>query len=81
VTERSARNGGSRFLYEPFEVANVRLDAHERLNEERWSALERRLARFETIMDRVEKRMWLAASGMAGVLAADIALKVLSAKF
>ncbi len=62
---------GSRFLYAPFEVANARIDANERVAEERWSALEYRLGRIETVMERVEKRLWLAVYGVVAVVLAQ----------
>ncbi len=62
---------GSRFLYAPFEVANARIDANERVAEERWSALEYRLGRIEASMERVEKRLWLAVYGVAAVILAQ----------
>ncbi len=37
------RGGGSRFLYEPFDVASARIEVNERIQEERWQQLERRL--------------------------------------
>jgi hypothetical protein len=69
----AARGGGSRFLYEPFDVASARLDVNERIAEERWAQLERRLNHIEATLDRLEKRMWLAAYGAASLILADIA--------
>ncbi|PWG73504.1 hypothetical protein DF186_22735, partial [Enterococcus hirae] len=66
MSERSSRTGGSRFLSEPFDAASARLEAHERVTEERWINLERRLQHIEGLLDRMERRMWLAVSGMAG---------------
>ena len=73
MSERNARTGGSRFLYEPFDAASARIEAHERVTEERWINLERRLQHIEGLLDRMERRIWLAVSGMAGFLAADVA--------
>ena len=42
-----ARGGGSRFLYEPFDAAAARIEVNERIQEERWAHLERRLAQIE----------------------------------
>ncbi len=58
------RGGGSRFLYEPFDAASARLETHERVNEERWNALERRLNSIETMLERLERRLWLAVYGV-----------------
>ncbi len=78
MSGRETRAGGSRFLYEPFDVANVRIDAYERVTEERWVNLERRLLHIEGVLDRLERRMWLAMSGMVGFLAADVAYTFLT---
>lgn len=78
MTGRPARTGGSRFLYEPFDANAARIDAHERVTEERWQNLEGRLGRIETLLDRLERRMWLAVSGMAAFLTAQIAYTLLS---
>ncbi|MCC6007596.1 MAG: hypothetical protein JJU40_07950 [Rhodobacteraceae bacterium] len=58
--------GGSRFLYEPFDAAAARVDAYERVAEERWRGLERRLQTIETMLERLERRLWLAVFGVVG---------------
>jgi hypothetical protein len=68
-----ARGGGSRFLYEPFDVASARIDVNERIAEERWSQLERRLLHIETMLDRLERRIWVAVYGAASLILTDIA--------
>ena len=73
-----ARGGGSRFLYEPFDVAHARIEVNERIQEERWTQLERRLAQIEVALDRLEKRIWLAVYGAASLILADIAYGLLS---
>lgn len=67
------RGGGSRFLYEPFDVTSARIEVNERIAEERWQQLERRLNHIELTLDRLEKRMWLAVYGAASLILADIA--------
>jgi hypothetical protein len=74
-----ARGGGSRFLYEPFDVTQARLEANERVADERWAQLERRLVHIETMLDRLEKRMWLAVYGAASLILGNIAYGLLSA--
>lgn len=69
----SVRGGGSRFLYEPFDVAHARIEVNERIAEERWQQLERRLNHIEVTLDRLEKRIWLAVYGAASLILADIA--------
>ncbi len=68
----SKRDGGSRYLYEPFDAASARIDANERVINERWLGLERRLRTMEKTLERLEKRLWLAVYGAAGMLSADV---------
>lgn len=63
--------GGSRFLYDPFDVANARIDANERVLQERWDALEFRLKGIEVLIERLEKRLWLAVFGVVSVVLAQ----------
>ncbi len=74
------RSTGSKFLYEPFDAHAARMEVHERVTEERWTALERRLGTIETLLDRQERRMWLAVWGIATFLAADAAYSFLSSQ-
>lgn len=60
------RSGGSRFLYEPFDAAEARIEAHERVTDERWVGLERRLLSIEGMLERLERRLWLAVFGVVG---------------
>lgn len=65
------RSGGSRFLYDPFDVAQARIEANERVLEERWDALEFRLKGIEALLARLEKRLWLAVFGVISVILAQ----------
>ncbi|GGE40542.1 GTA head formation protein, RCAP_rcc01685 family [Actibacterium pelagium] len=76
VPERS----GSRFLYAPFEMANAKIEANERVAMERWSALEYRLTRIEALMERLERRLWLAVYGVAAAVLAQWAVSLLGAQ-
>jgi hypothetical protein len=69
---------GSRFLYEPFDAAAARIEVNERIQEERWGQLERRLNHIEAALDRLEKRIWVAVYGAASLILADIAYGLLS---
>ena len=60
--------GGSRFLYDSFDVANARIEANERVAEQRWTALEYRLGQIETTLERLERRLWLGVYGVAAFL-------------
>ena len=73
------RGGGSRYLYEPFDVATARIDVHERIAEERWQQLERRLNHIEGTLERLERRIWLFVYGAASMILADIAYGLLRA--
>ncbi|TPE50728.1 GTA head formation protein, RCAP_rcc01685 family [Amaricoccus solimangrovi] len=74
----TARGGGSRFLYEPFDVASARIEVNERIAEERWAQLERRLVQIEVGIDRLERRIWVAVYGAASLILADIAYGLLN---
>jgi hypothetical protein len=63
--------GGSRYLYAPFDAASARIDANERVLEERWQALSVRLERIEAALERLERRLWVAVFGMVSVVLAQ----------
>lgn len=63
--------GGSRYLYAPFDVASARIEANERVMQERWQALEFRLVGIETALARLERRLWLAVYGVLAVVLAE----------
>jgi len=73
MSEPRTRISGSRYLYEPFDRAQARIETHERVTDERWRALERRLEQIEHGLDRLERRLWLAVFGCAAFLAAEMA--------
>jgi len=64
-------NSGSRYLYAPFDAANARIDANERVLEERWQALTFRLEGIEGAISRLERRLWLAVFGVVSVVLAQ----------
>ena len=76
---RTGAAGGSRFVYESFEVAHARIEANERVAEERWNALEYRLGQIEGTLERLEKRLWLGVYGVAAFLLAQGAEALLKA--
>lgn len=68
----SRRSGGSKYLYEPFDAASARIEAHERVIDERWQGLERRLQAIEGMLERLERQMWIAVYGAAAMHTADV---------
>ncbi|MEL6531707.1 MAG: hypothetical protein AAFN09_00480 [Pseudomonadota bacterium] len=69
---------GSRFLYAPFDAAAARIDANERVLEERWIALTFRLEQIEAGLQRLEKRLWFAVFAVISAILAQAAMNVLS---
>ena len=69
--------GGSRFLYVSFDAAAARIEANERVAEERWLALERRLVQIDAALERLERRIWLGVYGVAAFLLAQGAEAIL----
>jgi len=69
MTAQRRAVGGSRFLYDSFDLAQARIDAQERVETERRAGLDYRLGRIEETLERIEKRLWLVVYGVAsGVL-------------
>lgn len=66
-----SKTGGSRYLYAPFDAANARIEANERVQDERWVALAFRLEAIEASLQRLEKRLWLAVFGVVSVILAQ----------
>ena len=59
------RTAGSRFLYEPFDPAEARVETLERVLDERWAALEKTFGAVERGLERLERRLWLAVCSVA----------------
>lgn len=72
--------GGSRFLYDSFDLAQARIDAQERVEIERRAGLEYRLSRIEEALERLEKRLWLAVYGVASGVIVHGALALLASR-
>lgn len=73
----NARASGSRFLYAPFEVTEARMEANERVLEERLASLSHRLQGIEQAIERLERRLWLAVFGVLSVVLAQVVRDVL----
>ncbi|MEQ5868530.1 hypothetical protein J4E08_01315 [Sagittula sp. NFXS13] len=72
VTERRSR-------MEPFACApGMRLEAHERVSKLQFEALNDRFTRLEALMERLERRLWLAVYGVAAVILAQAFQGILS---
>ncbi|WP_323006280.1 GTA head formation protein, RCAP_rcc01685 family [Pseudorhodobacter sp.] len=76
---RGKEAGGSRYLYDSFDAAQARIEANERVAEQRWSGLEYRLGQIEGTLERLERRIWLGVYGVAAFLLAQGAEAVLKA--
>ena len=71
--------GGSRFLYDSFDAAHARIEANERVAEERWAALDYRLQQIDAVLERLEKRIWLGVYGVAAFLLSQMAEAIIAA--
>jgi hypothetical protein len=71
------RGGGSKYLYEPFNATAARIDTHEKVIAERWAGLERRLTTIEHMLERLEKRFWLAVYGIVAAVLTRSVLELL----
>ncbi|RUS60452.1 hypothetical protein EGN72_09585 [Pseudorhodobacter sp. E13] len=79
MSARGKDSSGSRYLYDSFDAAQARIDANERVAEERWAGLSYRLVQIESALERLEKRLWLGVYGVAAFLLAQGAEAVLKA--
>ena len=70
---------GSRFLYDSFDAAHARIEANERVADERWAALDWRLAQIDAVLERLEKRIWIGVYGVAAFLLAQMTEAVVQA--
>ncbi len=62
----------TRAVYEPFDCApGLRLAAHERVSAVQHEHLCRHLERLEEMMERLERRLWLAVYGVVAVILAQ----------
>jgi hypothetical protein len=78
MTQRSGSEG-SRYVYDSFDAASARIEANERVAQERWAALDYRLGQIDAVLERLEKRIWLGVYGVAAFLLAQMAETLLRA--
>ena len=68
----------ARVGYEPFDCAPaLRLEGYERVTQLRFEGISGRLDRIEALIERLERRVWLAVYGVAAAVLADVFLKFL----
>ena len=70
---------GSRFLYDSFDAAQARIEANERVAQERWAALDYRLGQIDAVLERLERRIWVGVYGVAAFLLAQMAEALMQA--
>jgi hypothetical protein len=68
---------GTRVLHDNLSLAAARIEANERVAEERWAALDYRLGRIEGMLEQLEKRIWLGVYGVAAFLLTQMAEAVI----
>ena len=78
MTPRKSSDG-SRYLYDSFDAAAARIEANERVADERWAALDYRLEQIDAVLERLEKRIWVGVYGVAAFLLAQMAETVIRA--
>jgi hypothetical protein len=66
-------------LYDGFDPATARIEANERVAEERWAALDYRLELIDGTLERLEKRIWLGVYGVAAFLVSQMAEVLIAA--
>ena len=76
MTVRKAETG-SRVVNDNLTAAAARIEANERVAEERWAALDYRLGRIEAGLEGLEKRVWLGVYGVAAFLLTQMAEAVI----
>ena len=63
-----------------FECApSLRIEAHERLAALQFAQLNTQLGKIETMMERLERRLWLTVYGVVGVILAQAFEQILTA--
>jgi hypothetical protein len=60
--------GGSRYLKEPFEIHEQRFEATDRIMELQFLQVDKRLSRIETMIEGLERRLWMTVYGVVAVI-------------
>lgn len=79
MTDNRNQSGGSRYLYDSFDAANARIEANEKVSKLQFEALADRLVRIEAMIERLERRLWLAVYGVVGVVLAQGVVSLIDA--
>ena len=69
---------GSRYLYDGFSAASARIEANERVADVQFKAIAARLDRIETLIERLEKRLWMTIYGIVAVVVSRAALSLIN---
>lgn len=77
---RTLPREGTRYGFEAFDCAPaLRLEAHERVSTLHVEGLNRRAEKLEALVEKLEKRLWLAVYGVVAVVLAEAFQSILSA--
>ncbi len=60
--------GGSRYLKELFEIHEQRFEATDRIMELQFLQVDKRLSRIETMIEGLERRLWMTVYGVVAVI-------------
>ncbi|WP_371743749.1 hypothetical protein [Mangrovicoccus sp. HB161399] len=72
MTELKRVPTGSRFLFEPFQYGPKEFqEAHDKILDMKFAAVDVRLERIEALMERMERRLWLTVYGVVAVILAQ----------
>ncbi|MBM1222573.1 hypothetical protein JQU17_20375 [Ponticoccus sp. SC2-23] len=56
----------------------MRIEAHERVSELQFRQMAAQLSRLEQVIERLERRLWLAVYGVAGVILAQAVQSIMA---
>lgn len=77
---RATPRDGARYGFEAFDCAPaLRLEAHERVSTLHIDGLNRRAEKLEALVEKLEKRLWLAVYGVVAVVLAQAFQSILIA--
>lgn len=72
--------GSNRFRFEKFDCGpGLRLAAAERISALQFKQFDDRMARIEELMERLDRRLWLAVFGVVAVFLTDAARNLIAA--